>query len=331
MFKHIVAATDLVGVRDPVVAAGAKIADQHGAALHILHVPESVHERNRLRVQHYQTGAEIDFSSDYAQELIQAIENTCSEILAPDADVKIRVAPGFPWEEIIRWSRQLNASMIVVGPHSSRAAEKGVVRTAGKIGSTVEGVVMRENCPVMIVNSSVQVISAQFEKIVVGVDFSVSCECALSFARQLSEKFGSTILAFHMMPVPPYPKYSRKDYEADRAAVQKRVEEFCADFVKNVPHEYQIHAGALPHQEILKYAAKNDADLIVMGSHTKESDRKWYAGSVVERTAFRSVCPVVVVTDPDALLAWDENAHDASIIGRDKDRVIHVFTKDRQK
>jgi len=330
MFKHIVAATDRVGVSDPAVAAAVKIAELHGAALHILHVPESVHEQNRLRVQHYQTGAEIDFSSEYAHELIQAIDHTYSEVLSPDADVKIRVAPGFPWEEIIRWSRQLKASMIVVGPHSTRAAEKGVVRTAGKIGSTVEGVVMRENCPVMIVNPRVRIGAGkalgEFQKILVGIDFSISCECALSFARQMADRFGATIFPFHMMPVPPYPKYSREDFEADRAAAQQRLETFCADFVKGVPHEYQIRAGALPHQEIVNAAEAMNADLIVMGSHTRTKDRRWYAGSAVERTAFRSNCPVVVVTDPDALLGWDES-QDASAIGRDRDRLIHVFTR----
>lgn len=330
MFKHILAATDLVDVSDPVVEAAAKIAAQNQAALHILHVPESAREKDRLRVNHFQSGEEIDFSSDYAKELIRKIESTHCDMLPLDADVKICVAPGYPWQEIIRYARRINASMIVLGPHSGRAGKKGVVRVAGKIGSTVEGVVMRENCPVMIVNASVRITSAVFKKIVVGVDFSVSCECALSFARQVSEKFGSFIYPFHMIPVPPYPKYSSEDYDADRAATQKRLTEFCGDFIQTVPHEFQIGAGALPHLEIIKCAEKNDADLIVMGSHTKEKDRKWYAGSVVERTAFRSKCPVVVITDPAALLAWDENSRDAAAIGRDKDRTIHVFTRERQ-
>jgi nucleotide-binding universal stress UspA family protein len=133
-----------------------------------------------------------------------------------------------------------------------------------------------------------------------------------------------------MMPVLPYPKYSRADFEADRAAAQERLEGFCADFVKGVPHDYQIRAGALPHQEIVDTAKSINADLIVMGSHTKANGRKWYAGSAVERTAFRSDCPVVVVTDPEALLAWDENTKDASAIGLDKDRLIHVFTRKRR-
>jgi nucleotide-binding universal stress UspA family protein len=329
MFKHILAATDLVETRDPSVLAGAQIAKQHRADFHILHVPESAQTENRLQVKHFKTGEEILYSADYARTLIAAIDAAYAEILPPNVDTHIRVAPGFPWEEIISWSRQIEASMIVLGPHSARAREKGVVRTAGKIGSTVEGVVMRENCPVMIVNPAVRIGAAEFQKILVGVDFSVSCECALAFARQMADRCGGTIFPFHMMPVPPYPKYSREDFEADRAAARDRLAQFCADFVKGVAHEFQLRAGALPHQEIIHTAREVAADLIVMGSHTKIKDRRWYAGSAVERTAFRSDCPVVVVTDPQALLSWDEN-QDASAIGKDKDRLIHVFTRKRK-
>jgi nucleotide-binding universal stress UspA family protein len=68
-----------------------------------------------------------------------------------------------------------------------------------------------------------------------------------------------------------------------------------------------VWGGALPHLEIEKYAEKQDVDLIVMGSHTKTKEGKWYVGSVVERVSFRSICPVIVVTDPKALLGKQGN------------------------
>ena len=116
MFKHILAATDLVEIRDPSVLAGAQIAKQHRADFHILHVPESAHTENRLQVKHFKTGEEILYSADYARTLIAAIDAAYAEILPPNVDTHIRVAPGFPWEEIISWSRQTEASMIVLGP-----------------------------------------------------------------------------------------------------------------------------------------------------------------------------------------------------------------------
>jgi len=329
MFKHILAATDLVGVKDPVVTGAAVIAETHQAKLNILHVAESSHENSRHLVKDFKTGEEINFSSTY-QELVQKeLFDFYKPILPAGMDFDVKVVCGFPWKEIVCQSRRLNAGMIVLGPHSERAAERGTVRVAGKIGSTVEGVVMRENCPVMIINPAVRLSSAAFKKIVVGVDFSVSCECALFFARKTAEKFGSKIFPFHMIPVPPYPKYTKEDSEADRRHTEKRLEEFCRDLIKDTDYAYQIWGGALPHLELVKCAEKNNADLIILGSHTKKQGTKWYPGSAVERTAFRAGCPVIVVTDPEALVSWDEDAPNDPAIGKEKDRAIHVFTGKR--
>ncbi|WP_289019363.1 universal stress protein [Desulfobacter postgatei] len=329
MFKHILAATDLVGVKDPVVTGAAAIAETHQAKLNILHVAESSHENNRHLVKDFKTGEGINFSSAYQEIVQKELFDFYKPILPGGIDFDVQVVCGFPWEEIIRQSRHLNAGMIVLGPHSERAAERGTVRMAGKIGSTVEGVVMRENCPVMIINPSVHLSSAAFKNIVVGVDFSVSCECALFFARKTAEKFGSKIFPFHMIPVPPYPKYTKEDSEADRKNTGKRLEAFCRDLIKETDYTYQIWGGALPHIELVKCAEKNNADIIILGSHTKKQGTKWYAGSAVERTAFHAGCPVIVVTDPQALVSWDENAPNDPAIGKEKDRSIHVFTGKR--
>jgi nucleotide-binding universal stress UspA family protein len=328
VFTDILTATDLVRTADPAVLAAAGIAGQFSAKLHILHVLESGDTRNRRRVRHFLTGDEIDTGDAYEKQVQDEIHAVYNGILDPSVDGDIRVVPGFPWEEILRWSRQLDAGLIVLGPHSGRAAEKGVIRVAGKIGSTVEAVIMRENCPVMIINPGVDTATAEFKRIVVGIDFSVSCECALTFAARLARQSNGRVFPMHMIPVPPYPKYSREDYAADAAAVKQRMADFCGPFLADVAHEYKIRAGALPHQEIIACAAESEADLIVMGSHTKEHQGKWYAGSAVERTGYRAACPVAVVTDPAALIPW-EGKDLPQAIGRQKDRGIHIFSRDR--
>ena len=65
--------------------------------------------------------------------------------------------------------------------------------------------------------------------------------------------------------------------------------------------ECKVWGGVHPHLEILKYAARKEADTIVMGSHTKDKDGKWYVGSAVERVSYRATCPVIVITDPEVL------------------------------
>ena len=331
MFTSVLAAIDRVSVLDATVLTAARIAEQNNGKLHIIHVLESASRKNRRLIKHFKTGEEIVTGAEYEKAVTEEIKKVYDDILKSYGNYEIRVTPGFPWEEILRWSRQITTDLIVLGPHSTRAEEKGVVRVVGKIGSTVEGVIMRENCPVMIVNPSIQKQGLAFKRILVGIDFSRSCECALCFAVKLGQAYGSKLLSFHMIPVPPLPKYSKDDYEADRDAGEQRLREFCHEFLQGTDHEYSVRGGALPHLEILKYAEKKDADLIVMGSHTKEKTGKWYAGSVVERVSFRSRCAVVVVTDPEVLLPWEDSLTEKIHTKMDSDRSIRVFSKNRSR
>jgi nucleotide-binding universal stress UspA family protein len=327
MFKKILAATDLITASDAQVLTAAKVAEQNQAKLYILHVLESASTENRRLIKHFRTGEDIITHVDYESAVKKQINNIYAEVFQPTLNYEIRVTPGFPWEEILRWAREISTDLIILGPHSTRAEEKGVVRMIGKIGSTVEGVIMHENCPVIIVNPSIQKEKLKFKRILVSIDFSRSCECALCFAVKLAQKYGSKLFPFHMIPVPPVPKYSRADYEADTDAAKKRLKEFCHEFLRETDHEYIVWGGALPHLEIVKCAEKKDADLIAMGSHTKEKAGKWYAGSVVERVSFRSKCAVVVVTDPEVLLTWEDSLTKKIQAKKDSDRSIRVFTK----
>jgi len=179
--------------------------------------------------------------------------------------------------------------LIVMGPHAGRALEMGVMRAPGHIGSTVQKVIQHERCPVMLVNAEAAEDALAFKKIVVSTDFSKSCECALRFAIDMAGKKGSKLAIFHMA-----------SGTEDAASA---LEEFCRDIPGGVAHESRVgKARGAPHEEILKYAVETGADLIVMGSHTKQKDGKWYMGSAVDGVSLRSRCSVCVITDPKVLL-----------------------------
>ena len=193
MFKNILAATDLVTVSVSEVLAAAQIAKQNHAKLRILHVLESASAKDRHLIKHFKTGEEIVTNANYEKTVKEEINKVYVEVLKPFINYKIRVTPGFPWVEILKWTRGTGTDLIVLGPHSTKAEEKGVVRVVGKIGSTVEKVIMHENCPVLIVNPSIQRERLKFKRILVSIDFSKSCECALCFAENWP---GNTALSF---------------------------------------------------------------------------------------------------------------------------------------
>ena len=99
---------------------------------------------------------------------------------------------------------------------------------------------------------------------------------------------------------------------------------FCRDYLDGTDHEYVLWGGSLPHLEILKCAQRANADVIVMGSHTKEEKGKWYAGSAVERVGYRSGSPVIVITDPDVLTPWKRQTAARVKTEEDSDRLIRL-------
>ena len=323
MFNRILTATDMVTTGDAPVISASRLARQQGARLYLLHVMESASTDDRRLVRHFRTGTETVADTDYERTIVQALEKTYMANLS-DISHEIRVTAGFPWEEILRWSTEIDTDLSVLGPHSTRAEKKGVVRIAGRVGSTVEHVIIRETAPVMVVNRPASSDQLTFQRVLVAVDFSRSCECAVVFAARLASHFRSRLVVFHMIPVPPAPKYTESDYAADAAYARNRLESFYETYLDGTEHRYLIRAGAMPHLEILEGAREAEADLIVMGSHTKEKPGKWYPGSAVERVGYRVACPVVVVTDAAALTHWDRTLIDDGPNG--KNRSIHVFT-----
>jgi nucleotide-binding universal stress UspA family protein len=55
-----------------------------------------------------------------------------------------------------------------------------------------------------------------------------------------------------------------------------------------------------PGDEIVDYAAKIGADMIVMGSHGRSGVRRLLLGSVAEKVLHRTTCPVLVVPAREA-------------------------------
>jgi nucleotide-binding universal stress UspA family protein len=326
MFKTILAATDQVTERDPLVETAAHLAAANQGQLFIIHVLESASTQNRRWVKHYATGEDLKCNKNYEDKIHQQLLAAHQAAINAAPMSQIRVVTGYPWEEILRSARQEDADLIVVGPHSGRAFQKEVVRVVGQVGSTVEGVIRREKCPVMIVNPQLPVPIVRFKRILVGIDFSAACECALCFAGRLAKFSGAKVFAFHMIPIPHYPKYTSRDYKADKSSSSERLMYFCREYLEGTDWTYHVMGGVQPHKELLRFAEKVSVELIVLGSHTRQTMGKWYPGSAVERISYRASCPVIVINDPEALQPWQDMQASLAKQKQPKDRHIHVFT-----
>jgi len=310
MFNKVLAATARPLACDESVLSASRIAQHDNAKLLILHVLESDSSIYRNYIKHLRTGEEIVSGEAYPEEVKEEFYEKCSGGLKSRDEFEIHIAVKVPWMEILRCAREENVDLIVLGAHNGKADSEERGGTGRTVGSTAEGVIKHERCPVMIVNKPIPESKVTFEKIMVSIDFSPSCISAFQFAVELAQKQGSKLYLFHMLPVPPQPEYAQTQYESDIRKIRQRLEEeFRNELPETIETEIDTWGGVYPELEILKLAAEKDIDLIVMGSHTKIKGKlqesRWYVGSAVQRVSARSVCPVVVITDPKVLKKWE--------------------------
>ena len=312
MFKKVLAATARPLECDESVASANLIAQFNNANLLILYVLESNTSIYRNYVRHYRSGEEIVSNEVYQDQVIEKVYTKYRGDFKPSDKFEFHIAFGVPWMEILKAAREESVDLIILGAHAGKTSSEERQRIGGTIGSTTEGVIKHERCPVMIVNKTISQSKVLFEKIMVSVDFSPSCSSAFKFAVELAQNRESKLYLFHMLPVPPQPEYSQKQYEADILRIRQRLEE---EFRKQIPEmidtDIDTWGGVYPDIEIMNYAQRKDVDLIVMGSHPKIKGKlqesSWYVGNAVERVCGESNCPVVVMTDPKAIKKWEEN------------------------
>jgi nucleotide-binding universal stress UspA family protein len=302
MFKRVLTATGTPDACEPALITALEIAKQNQGRLFILHVMEATYRHEcgpQESVKDFKTGEAVAPTHEYKEEVKAELDKKCAGALKLYGNYEMKVAEGRPGIEIRRWASKVGADLVVMGPHTDRVEEEKELTGAPR-GNTVEDVITYMTSPVMIVNSVFQKDRLAFKKILVCIDFSRSCEYACRFAIKLSQKYGAKLFLFHMLSVPPG-GYSKPDLDKEINAGKEKLAEFCK-IPQGIEHEYSIWEGTQPSSDILKIAHEKQADLVVMGSHVKETGDKWYIGSAVEEVSAKCLCPVAVVTHPDAVL-----------------------------
>jgi nucleotide-binding universal stress UspA family protein len=142
----------------------------------------------------------------------------------------------------------------------------------------------------------------QIQRILVPTDFSPSSREAVSTAIAFARAFQASIELVHVYVEPTYvlpPPMEVATFSFDTGKVLAEV-----DRSLNAEQERVRTAGVKcegttlsgrPHVEIVEYAVKQRADLIVMGTHGRGGLSHAILGSVAERVVHRAVCPVLVV------------------------------------
>ncbi len=144
-------------------------------------------------------------------------------------------------------------------------------------------------------------------KILHPTDFSECADQAQQQAVRLAHAMGGEIVLLHVaVESPLYGEglMSMKEVRAVYAAARKwataTLEERAAAIREHgLATRVMLKAG-VPHEEIVKTAAEERADLIVLGTHGRGGVERIFLGSVADRVIRTAPCPVVTVRSAKA-------------------------------
>ena len=148
------------------------------------------------------------------------------------------------------------------------------------------------------------------KKIIVPIDFSEHSEYALKTAAKLAKKYNAEVLALHMLEMSDIMLSASDGLQNEKAVyflklAERRFEKFLEkDYLKAVKITPIVKHFKV-FSEVNDVALKNDADLIVMGSHGTSGIAEFFVGSNTERVVRNANVPVLVVKDDVAGINFD--------------------------
>jgi nucleotide-binding universal stress UspA family protein len=303
MFKKILFATSGSPASDNAAKVAFDLAKRNGAELFVFHVVGVPTRGFSTAMTDSRTGEREEINSDYRDWVVDELKTTYAAQLGEYSDkVHIQTANGVPGTEILRFARQEDVDLIVMGANT-REEETGSSRNRQIIGNTMQRVAKTARCPVLIVNRPCTTCWRMFSNIVFSTDFSKAADSAFMFAYNTAKDIGAKLYIFHAVDLSSHllglssgQREIERLVEKARKTIQER---YVAKMTDYDNFETEIWEGT-PYVEILKYSREKQADLVVMAHHTKDvSPEEAEIGSTVEQVVLRSACPVASVVHMD--------------------------------
>lgn len=158
-----------------------------------------------------------------------------------------------------------------------------------------------------------------FDKILFATTASPTCDAAANVAFDLAKKYSADLSVFHVFGFPTrgFSTFAVDVRTGDQEEVGEEYHSWVKEEMRNtydkfLEADHPIHLETrvgVPSTEILREARRLDADLIVMGAHTREEDvgatrYRGVVGSTMQKVARKARCPVLIVSRPCATCYW---------------------------
>jgi nucleotide-binding universal stress UspA family protein len=293
--RRILAPTDFSRCGEQALVQAAFLALRHDAELLALHVI-TLFEGDPCRPS-------VELVSEVERRVEETIRERLDAVTAPlraqgarvvTASVRgVSAAPS-----IAGYAAANDADLIVCGTHGRRGVEHLI------LGSVAEEVIRRAPCPVLTVRERREKPGSPdlVRNVLAPLDFSDNSRVALAHARETAAFYGARLHVLHVVENNLRPAFYNthglsmlevipKIEQRSKEMLQSEVKALPAHDVEIEEHVVRGHAA----REIVRFAEDQQMDLIVIATHGLTSISHFFIGSVAEKVARRSPCPVMVI------------------------------------
>jgi nucleotide-binding universal stress UspA family protein len=275
---------------------GVALSRQLGARLIVFHAV--FFPRDQLYVS-----SVMEKGAAHQKRVAAAYEKINAIMQGYDVEWESYVSYGETVDEILRAAAELDIELVVAAIHRISGLQRIF------LGTLVEQLARKLRRPFMVINpkrdakNNRQSDSLQMKRILVGCNVSQPSIPVLRHAKCLAINFGADVHALHAVQSPIEPDREEKDplgpYTTMQDNLQKRLRHQLEQLLEQemaIPGKVKavIEAG-IPKEALLNYAAKQSADVMVIGVRRQGSFEKVVIGSTTEAALRYSPCPVLVV------------------------------------
>jgi len=270
--------------------------DSRIRALHVIHVP-FVPELPPSILAAGSQGAAAVVTSTY-QVCEADVRNWVQPAERAGISTEVFVDEGDAARRILEHARSWPTDLIVLGTHGLTGIEHTM------LGSVTERVLRQAGCPVLTVPPAVVTAAkVPYKRLLCPLDFSESSLNALRYAFSLAKEADASLTILHVFDWPRegdllVERFDTKEFrhvvEEDARA---RLNALVTDDVWQWCNPSTTLAYGKPYLEILDRAAKEQADLIVMGVRGRNPLDLTLFGSTTNQVVRRATCPVLTLRE----------------------------------
>jgi len=144
----------------------------------------------------------------------------------------------------------------------------------------------------------------KYKKLLFCTDFSENADYAFDFAYGIAKRDEGLLYILHILPENPHQAYAEsyitgEDLEKLQRAIEEdldnKYKEHYVEKIKNGTKFEIVTISGREDNEILKFAKKENVDIIVMGTHGRTGIEHVFFGSVAEKVLRHSPFPVFII------------------------------------